>query len=175
MIEFKKGNLFDADVEALVNAVNTVGVMGKGIALQFSRQFPEILPIYESACQDGTLVVGQVQTIRLTLRAGMTGPTYVVNFPTKKHWKGDSKIEYVETGLQSLREAIEKHGMTSIAVPPLGCGLGGLEWADVRQRIIEALGDIKNVHVVVFEPTETPAAKPMKPAPPKPNITHRND
>lgn len=171
MIEFTKGNLFEADVEALVNTVNTVGVMGKGIALQFSRQFPEIMPIYEGACHDGSLVVGTVQAIRLALLAGMGGPSFVINFPTKKHWKGDSKIEYVESGLRSLRAEIEKHGITSIAVPPLGCGLGGLEWADVRKRIIEVLGDLKHVRIVVFEPAGTPAAKAMKPASAKPKMT----
>ncbi len=171
MIEFTKGNLFEADVEALVNTVNTVGVMGKGIALQFSRQFPEIMPVYEAACKDGSLVVGTVQTIRLALLAGMGGPSYVINFPTKKHWKGDSKIEYVESGLRSLRAEIEKYGIKSIAVPPLGCGLGGLDWADVRQRIIETLGDMPNVRIKVFEPAGTPAAKEMKPASAKPKMT----
>ena len=171
MIEFTSGNLFESNAQALVNTVNTVGVMGKGIALQFSRQFPEIMPIYESACQDGTLVVGQVQTIRLSLLPGMTGPTYIINFPTKKHWKGDSKIEYIETGLESLRSEIEKYGITSIAVPPLGCGLGGLHWRDVRKKIVESLGNLTNVRVVVFEPTGTPDAKEMKPATVEPKLT----
>jgi O-acetyl-ADP-ribose deacetylase (regulator of RNase III) len=171
MIEFTQGNLFESDVEALVNTVNTVGVMGKGIALQFSRQFPEIMPVYEAACNDGSLVVGTVQTIRLKLLAGLGGPTYVINFPTKKHWKGDSKIEYVESGLRSLRTEIEKYAIHSIAVPPLGCGLGGLDWHEVRQRIIETLGSLKNVRVVVFEPAGSPAAMQMKPALAKPKMT----
>lgn len=171
MIEFTSGNLFESNVEALVNTVNTVGVMGKGIALQFSRQFPEIMPIYESACKDGTLVVGQVQTIRLSLLPGMTGPAYIINFPTKKHWKGDSKIEYIETGLQSLRTEIEKHGIKSVALPPLGCGLGGLNWGDVRRKIVESLGNLTNVRVVVFEPVGTPEAKAMKPATSRPKMT----
>jgi O-acetyl-ADP-ribose deacetylase (regulator of RNase III) len=171
MIEFTSGNLFEANVEALVNTVNTVGVMGKGIALQFSRQYPEIMPIYESACKDGTLVVGQVQTIRLSLLPGMTGPAYVLNFPTKRHWKGDSKIEYIEGGLQSLRSEIIRHDIKSVAMPPLGCGLGGLSWGAVRGRIVESLGDLTNVRVVVFEPAGTPAAKAMKSAAAKPKMT----
>lgn len=171
MIEFLKGDMFSSTVEALVNTVNTVGVMGKGIALQFSRQFPEIMPIYERACQDGTLIVGQVQTIRVSMLAGMDGPSFVINFPTKKHWKGNSKIEYVETGLQSLRAEIRKYGIRSIAVPPLGCGLGGLDWAEVRQRIVDSLGDLKDVRVVVFEPAGAPAAQAMKPATAKPKMT----
>jgi O-acetyl-ADP-ribose deacetylase (regulator of RNase III) len=171
MIEFTSGNLFESNAEALVNTVNTVGVMGKGIALQFSRQFPEIMPIYESACKAGTLVVGRVQTIRLTLLPGMTGPTYIINFPTKKHWRGDSKIEYIESGLKALRSEIEKLGITSIAVPPLGCGLGGLHWGDVRQKIVESLGNMTNVRVVVFEPSGTPETKRMKPATVEPKLT----
>ena len=171
MIEFSSGNLFEADVEALVNTVNTVGVMGKGIALQFSRHFPEIMPIYESACQNGTLIVGQVQTIRLSVLPGMSGPAYVINFPTKKHWKGDSKIEYIEKGLHSLCEEIIRLGIRSIAMPPLGCGLGGLRWADVRRRIVESLGNLTNVRVVVFEPVGTPEAKAMRPATARPKMT----
>lgn len=171
MIEFKRGNLFEAEVDALVNTVNTVGVMGKGIALQFSRHFPEIMPQYEAACKDGTLTVGTVQTIKLPLLAGMSGPRYVINFPTKKHWKGNSKIEYVETGLEALGAEIEKLGIKSIAIPPLGCGLGGLSWGDVRNRIVNALGDLNDVQVLVFEPAGKPEAKVMKAAAATPRMT----
>ena len=171
MIEFTKGNLFEANVEALVNTVNTVGVMGKGLALQFSRQFPEIMPAYEAACKDGSLIVGTVQTIRLEMLSGLGGPSYVINFPTKKHWKGDSKIEYVESGLRSLRAEIEKYAIRSIALPPLGCGLGGLDWSEVRQRIIETLSDLENVRILVFEPAGTPDPKQMKPVSAKPKMT----
>lgn len=171
MLEFARGNIFEADVQALVNTVNTVGVMGKGIALQFSRQFPEIMPIYEAACKSGSLVVGTVQTIPLSRLTGMSGPQFIINFPTKKHWKGNSKLEYIESGLQSLRDEIAKHGITSIAVPPLGCGLGGLEWSDVRKLIVDSLADIRDVRVVVYEPAGTPAAKTMKAAAKKPKMT----
>ena len=171
MLEFTQGNLFEAEVDALVNTVNTVGVMGKGIALQFSRQFPEILPLYEEACKNGKLTVGKVQTIQLSLLTGMNGPRFIINFPTKKHWKGDSKIEYIESGLLSLRDELQKNGIKSVAVPPLGCGLGGLNWRDVRTKIIESLGDLMDVRIVVFEPAGTPAAKTMKAAPTKPKMT----
>jgi O-acetyl-ADP-ribose deacetylase (regulator of RNase III) len=171
MLEIIKGNLFKADVEALVNTVNTVGVMGKGIALQFSRQFPEIVPTYEAACRDGSLTIGKVQTIPLSLLSGVSGPHYIINFPTKKHWKGNSKLEYIESGLSALRTEIERLQIKSIAVPPLGCGLGGLNWNDVRQKIIELLGDIKDVKVVVFEPAGTPAANTMKAVTTKPKMT----
>jgi len=171
VLEFARGNLFEADVQALVNTVNTVGVMGKGIALQFSRQFPEIVPIYEAACKAGSLVVGAVQTIRLSLLTGMDGPEYIINFPTKKHWKGDSKLEYIEAGLQSLREELKNNEIKSIAIPPLGCGLGGLEWPEVRKLIVDELSDLHDVRVVVYEPTGTPAAKAMKAVATKPKMT----
>jgi O-acetyl-ADP-ribose deacetylase (regulator of RNase III) len=171
VLEFAKGNLFEADVQALVNTVNTVGVMGKGIALQFSRQFPEIIRPYQAACKSGSLVVGRVQTIQLSRLKGMSGPEYVINFPTKKHWKGDSKIEYIDSGLQSLRSEIERLGLKSIAIPPLGCGLGGLDWTDVRRRIFDALADMDDVHIQVYEPAGAPSAKAMKPASKIPKMT----
>lgn len=171
MLEFKRGNLFEAEVEALVNTVNTVGVMGKGIALQFSRQYPEIMPLYQAACQDGTLRIGTVQTIKLPVLSGMSGPRYVINFPTKQHWKGNSKIEFIESGLKALRAEIEKLGLTSIAVPPLGCGLGGLHWGDVGRHIVEALGDLADVRVLVFEPVGAPSAKSMKATQTRPKMT----
>ena len=171
MMDFKRGNLFEAEVEALVNTVNTVGVMGKGIALQFSRSFPEIMQPYKEACKSGTLTVGTVQTVPLPLLQGMTGPKYVINFPTKKHWKGDSKIEFVESGLKALREEIERLHIKSIAIPPLGCGLGGLNWNTVRREIEKALGDISDVQILVFEPTGKPPAAAMKSATKKPKMT----
>jgi O-acetyl-ADP-ribose deacetylase (regulator of RNase III) len=171
MLEFTRGNLFEADVEALVNTVNTVGVMGKGIALQFSKSFPEIVPAYKDACKSGELVTGKVQVIVLPLLSGMQGTRYVINFPTKKHWRGDSKIEFIQSGLQSLREEIEQRQIKSIAIPPLGCGLGGLNWSDVRREIEAALSDIADVQVVVYEPAGAPAAKAMANKTPKPKMT----
>ena len=171
MLEFTRGNLFEAEVEALVNTVNTVGVMGKGIALQFSKSFPEIVPAYKDACKSGELVTGKVQVIELPLLAGMQGPKYVINFPTKKHWRGDSKIEFIQTGLQSLREEIAQRQIKSIAIPPLGCGLGGLQWGDVRREIESALSDVADVQIVVYEPAGKPAAKAMKTKTTKPKMT----
>ena len=123
MITFIKGNLFEAEAEALVNTVNTVGVMGKGIALQFSRAFPEIVQPYKQACESGELAIGRVFTVRLSM---LDGPKYVINFPTRKHWKGSSKIEFIRSGLESLKQEIDRLGIKSVAIPPLGCGLGGL-------------------------------------------------
>lgn len=171
MLEFTRGNLFEAEVEALVNTVNTVGVMGKGIALQFSRSFPEIMQPYREACEAGTLTVGNVLTVQLPLLKGMAGPRYVINLPTKQHWKGSSKIEFVESGLKALRDEIERLEIKSIAIPPLGCGLGGLNWSDVRHQIELAFADISDVQVLVYEPAGKPAATSMKSAPKKPKMT----
>ncbi len=168
MITFVKGNLFQADVEALVNTVNTVGVMGKGVALQFSRSFPEIIKPYEIACRSGELVVGRVQTIELSM---LEGPRYVINFPTKKHWKGNSKLEYVELGLVSLVDEIQRLRIKSIAIPPLGCGLGGLNWSDVKARIELALQELHDVQILVYEPAGTPNATTMKTSTKKPAMS----
>ena len=171
MLEFTRGNLLEANAEALVNTVNTVGVMGKGIALQFCKSFPEILPSYKDACQSGELVVGTVQVIELPLLAGMKGPKYVVNFPTKEHWRGNSKIEFIQLGLQSLRREIETRQIKSIAIPPLGCGLGGLNWSDVRYEIETALSTVADVQIIVYEPVGAPAAAAMKSRTTKPKMT----
>ncbi len=171
MIEFVKGNLFDAEVDALVNTVNTVGVMGKGIALQFSREYPEIMKPYEDACKSGELQVGSVFTVALKT---LTGPKYVINFPTKKHWKGDSKLEYIQTGLASLRSEIERLNIKSIAVPPLGCGLGGLGWSQVKNEIETVLKSLLNVRILVFEPVGKPDASKMAVVSKTPNLTTVN-
>ena len=171
MLEFTRGNLFEAEVEALVNTVNTVGVMGKGIALQFSKTFPEIVRAYKDACKSGELVVGEVQVIELPLLPGMRGTRYVINFPTKQHWRGNSKIEFIQNGLQSLRSEIASRKIKSIAIPPLGCGLGGLNWPDVRHEIEVALSDVVDVQIMVYEPAGAPAAKAMQNRTPKPKMT----
>jgi O-acetyl-ADP-ribose deacetylase (regulator of RNase III) len=119
MIYKVHGNLLDANTEALVNTVNTVGVMGRGIALQVSRAFPEVLPPYERACEEKRLKPGTVLTVDLNR---LHGPRYIINVPTKRHWKGASKIEDIESGLAALAEEIVRLGLTSIAIPPLGCG-----------------------------------------------------
>ena len=134
MIEFTQGNLFDSHADALVNPVNTVGVMGKGLALQFKKLFPEIMSPYKQACDADDLIVGSVQTIRLQHLDDLGAPRFVINFPTKQHWRNSSRIEFVQTGLQALKNEIATREIESVAVPPLGCGLGGLAWTDVRSR-----------------------------------------
>ncbi|WP_244406181.1 type II toxin-antitoxin system antitoxin DNA ADP-ribosyl glycohydrolase DarG [Methylocella silvestris] len=155
MIEFITGDILRADVEALVNTVNCVGIMGRGIALQFKNDFPENFKAYEAACkreevQPGEMFVFETRT--------MTNPKFIINFPTKRHWRGKSRMEDIDSGLKALVEEIRVRGIRSIAIPPLGSGLGGLNWADVRPRIVEALRSLNDLKVMVFEPNSAPVA-----------------
>lgn len=168
MIKLVTGNLLDADVEAVVNTVNTVGVMGKGIALQFKRAFPENFRAYERACKHGEITLGRVFVHD---NQSLHGPRFVINFPTKSHWKGSSRLEDIRTGLRSLTETIKNLGIKSIAVPPLGCGLGGLSWNDVRPMIEKALEPLSGVQVLLYEPAGAPAAAQMKTATTRPQMT----
>jgi O-acetyl-ADP-ribose deacetylase (regulator of RNase III) len=154
MIEFTKGDLLTAEVEALVNTVNCVGIMGRGVALQFKERFPANFKAYETACrleevQPGRMFVYETGTL--------TNPKYIINFPTKRHWRGKSRMEDIDSGLRALESEIRNRGIKSIAIPPLGSGLGGLEWLDVRPRIEAALRDFNDLRVLVFEPNSTPA------------------
>lgn len=150
MMRFTQGNLLDARVDAVVNTVNTVGVMGKGIALMFKERFPENFSAYEAACR-----AGEVQVGRMFVQAGveLDGPRWIVNFPTKKHWRQPTQLEWIDSGLADLKLVIQAKKIRSIALPPLGCGNGGLDWHDVRPRIEAALGDLAGVEIVVYEPT----------------------
>lgn len=151
MIRYTQGNLLDADTEALVNTVNTVGVMGKGIALMFKEAFPENFKAYEAACRRKDVELGRMF---VTERNELLGPKWIINFPTKGHWRYPSKISWIEEGLQDLRRVIEDKKIRSIALPPLGSGQGGLDWQDVRARLEQALANIPDVEIVVYEPTE---------------------
>ncbi len=133
-IETGKGNLLTADVEALVNPVNTKGVMGKGLALQFKKAFPENFAEYERACRAGEVTTGRVHVV-----PRLASPRYIINFPTKNHWRQPSKLDYVREGMKDLLEHIQRLGIRSVAMPPLGCGNGGLDWRVVRPVIIDAL------------------------------------
>ncbi|MBP0614083.1 type II toxin-antitoxin system antitoxin DNA ADP-ribosyl glycohydrolase DarG [Jiella mangrovi] len=153
MITFAQGNLLDSPAEALVNTVNTVGVMGKGIALMFKEAFPANFREYSAACKKGEVEVGKVF---VTERSDfVNGPRWVVNFPTKKHWRHPSKMEWIEEGLNDLRRFLVEHKVRSVALPPLGSGNGGLDWSRVRPKIETALGSLPDVEVIVFEPTGT--------------------
>jgi O-acetyl-ADP-ribose deacetylase (regulator of RNase III) len=151
MIRLIEGNLLEADVEAIVNTVNTVGVMGKGIALMFKEAFPENFRQYAAACKRGEVVIGKMF---VTHRAELVGPRWIINFPTKQHWRGPSHLDWIATGLLDLRRVIVENGIRSIALPPIGTGNGGLEWHDVRKLIAEALDSLEGVDVIAFKPSD---------------------
>lgn len=150
MIRYTTGNLLEADVEALVNTVNTVGIMGKGIALMFKEAFPENFRAYEKACKAGEVEIGRMF---VTEREDLMGPRWIINFPTKQHWRSKTRIEWIDEGLLDLKCVIREKGIRSIAMPPLGTGNGGLSWVVVKPRIEETLSDLDGVEVLVFEPT----------------------
>jgi len=165
-IERGKGNLLTADVDALVNPVNTEGVMGKGLALQFKKAFPENFASYERACKAGEVKTGQMHIVQR-----LASPRFIINFPTKRHWRLPSKLEYVRDGLRDLVAQVKLLKIGSIAVPPLGCGNGGLEWSAVRPLIVEAFASAPDVRVVLFEPADAPAADQIIDRRTKPGMT----
>ncbi len=159
MIELKQGDILRADAEALVNTVNCVGVMGRGIALQFKKAFPEsYFKDYKAACDRKELQPGKMLVHDLHR---LHNPRYVIDFPTKRHWKGKSRMEDIEAGLQTLLEEIRSRNIKSIAIPPLGSGLGGLDWEEVRAKIEEAFQEVDDVQVLLYEPKGAPPAKKM--------------
>jgi O-acetyl-ADP-ribose deacetylase (regulator of RNase III) len=149
MITYVTGNLLKSEAEAWVNAVNCVGVMGKGIALQFKRAFPENFRSYQQACRDGLVRPGKMFTFR---NGPSKNPRYIINFPTKRHWREKSKMEYIQNGLEAMVEEICKLGIRSVAVPPLGCGNGGLDWEEVRSLLERTFSRIPEVQVFVYCP-----------------------
>jgi O-acetyl-ADP-ribose deacetylase (regulator of RNase III) len=165
MFEAAKGNLLNAPVEALVNTVNTEGVMGKGIALQFKQAYPQMFRAYQNACEMGSVKLGKVHVYDMGGLVG--GPRWIINFPTKGHWRSRSRIVDIEAGLQDLVDTIKRLNIHSIAIPPLGCGHGGLDWADIRPLIESKLSVLPDVKILIFAPGETPAAVNM------PNRTER--
>ena len=165
MIEAARGNLLEAPVEALVNTVNTKGVMGRGIALQFKQAYPEMFRTYERACGHGEVQLGKMHVFDLGGLVG--GPRWIINFPTKGDWRKPSRLRDVQEGLQDLVAIIRKMHIRSIALPPLGCGNGGLNWDDVRPVIEDALAEVPEVRVLLFGPTGAPEAAAM------PNRTER--
>ncbi|WP_042693662.1 macro domain-containing protein [Azospirillum sp. B506] len=153
MIRYTTGDILAADAEALVNTVNCVGIMGRGIALQFKNTFPQNFKAYEAACareevQPGRMFVYETGT--------MTNPKFIINFPTKRHWRGKSRMEDIDAGLEALLMEIRRRGIRSIAIPPLGAGLGGLDWSEVRPRIEAALNGLSEVDILVFQPNGAP-------------------
>ena len=158
MIEYKTGDIITEDAEALINTVNCVGVMGRGIALQFKKAFPENFNAYEAACRRGEVQPGRMFVSDM---GGLTNPRFIINFPTKRHWRGKSRMEDIEAGLEALVKEIKGRGIKSVAIPPLGSGLGGLEWSEVKQRIKTTLADMDDVKIVVYEPQGAPPTEKM--------------
>ena len=158
MIQLTQGNLLESDAEALVNTVNCVGVMGKGIALQFKQKFPDNFAAYERACRHKEVQTGRMFTVPT---GRLINPRFIINFPTKNHWKGKSRIEDIESGLQALVEEVKKLGIQSIAVPPLGCGNGGLNWNEVRPLIEAAFSQLPGVQVALYAPASQPKSEAM--------------
>lgn len=151
MISYTTGDLLSSKAQALVNTVNTVGVMGKGIALHFKEMFPYNFTVYAEACKRGELEPGKMLVVKDSNLA--LGERLVINFPTKVHWRQPSKYEYIEDGLQDLVRVIREYGITSIAIPPLGCGNGGLDWAVVKEMINKVLSPLDGIEITVYEPS----------------------
>jgi O-acetyl-ADP-ribose deacetylase (regulator of RNase III) len=168
MIKYIKGNLLDAKVDALVNTVNTVGVMGKGIALQFRKAFSKNYTAYTKAVKRGEIKIGEMFVFE---QGEFSGPHFIINFPTKEHWKSKSKLEDIESGLSDLIDIIKKYQIRSIAIPPLGCGNGGLDWNAVRPLIENAATLLPEVSFIVYPPQDAPAPETMKDVSTRPNWT----
>lgn len=148
MIEEASGDLFAANVDALVNAVNTVGVMGKGLALAFKKKYPDNFAAYRRACNAGELNPGKV----FIFDRGDQSPRWIISFPTKRHWRDASRIGDIRDGLVDLVKEVRARRIESVAMPALGCGLGGLAWNDVRPLIVEACERLPDVRFLVFAP-----------------------
>lgn len=148
MVEYAQGDILRADAEALVNTVNCVGVMGRGVALHFKRAYPENYRAYAAACKRGEVEPGRM----FVYDTGGRSPRLIVNFPTKRHWRGKSRIEYIEQGMHALVREIREREIHSIAIPPLGSGLGGLDWQQVRPLIERALAQVPQVRAILYEP-----------------------
>jgi O-acetyl-ADP-ribose deacetylase (regulator of RNase III) len=161
MIDYEQGDILKADAEALVNTVNCVGVMGRGIALHFKRAYPANFKAYAAACKRGDVQPGRM----FVHDTGQVAPRWIINFPTKRHWRGKSRIEDVQSGMSALVQEIQVRGIRSVAIPPLGSGLGGLAWGDVRPVIESALAAVPDVRAIIYEPGGRSEAAPTTPAP----------
>jgi len=151
MIEYKNGNILKENVDAIVNTVNCVGVMGRGLALQFKKAYPVNFKSYADACTKGEVQPGRMFVFATEQ---LIHPRFIINFPTKRHWRDKSRMDDIKSGLQELVKVIYDNNIYSIAIPPLGSGLGGLNWKEVKQNLEEALQPLKDVRVIIFEPWE---------------------
>lgn len=147
-MKFVQGDLFASGAEAIINPVNCVGVMGKGLALAFKQRHPANFRAYKQACDTGELKPGRL----LIVETGQMQPRLIINFPTKRHWRAKSRLDDVAAGLRTLKSEVQRHRISSLAIPALGAGLGGLDWAEVRAAIELELAGLENVQIMVFEP-----------------------
>jgi O-acetyl-ADP-ribose deacetylase (regulator of RNase III) len=168
MIELTTGDILKDDSEAIVNTVNCVGIMGRGIALQFKNAWPENFKAYEVACKREEVQPGRMFVFDTEQ---LTSPRYIINFPTKRHWRGKSRMQDIDSGLTALVAEVQQRGIRSIAIPPLGSGLGGLEWTDVLPRIEQAMQSLPEVRVRIYEPKGAPQADKMHHSREVPNMT----
>lgn len=151
MIKYITGNILDSEAQALVNTVNTDGVMGKGIALQFKKAFPNNYKQYKIACKEGNIDIGKLficEDINI-----YSGRKLIINFPTKKSWRKPSEYSFIESGLNDLINLINDHNIKSIAIPPLGAGNGGLEWSVVKNIIEKKMSNL-DIDIYVYEPND---------------------
>jgi len=151
LMKFLKGDLFESNADALVNTVNTVGVMGKGVAFQFKKLFPHNYNIYKKRCESKDFQIGDLLLVED--ENILTGKKLIINFPTKKHWRHPSKYEYIQIGLEKLKTVIIERNIKSIAIPPLGSGNGGLKWDRVKEMMIKALDNL-NTEIYIYEPNK---------------------
>lgn len=158
VITLTTGDILKAETEALVNTVNCVGIMGRGVALQFKKAYPANFKAYEAACRRDEVQPGRMFVFET---GKLTSPRYIINFPTKRHWRGNTRLEDIDAGLEALVSEIKRLNIQSIAIPPLGCGLGGRKWSEVKPRIQKALEAVPNVHAVVYQPDGAPDAASM--------------
>ena len=169
MIEYRQGNLLACDAEAIVNTVNCAGVMGRGIALQFKKNFPENNDYYEAACKRNEVIPGKMLVYDTN---SLFNPQFIINFPTKRHWRGASRIGDIEAGLVDLMGVIQARNISTIAVPPLGCGLGGLDWGAVKNLMESTFKKADNVSFIIYEPNGAPPALEMAKSRTVPKMTN---
>ena len=150
MIKYITGNILESNAEALINTVNIVGVMGKGIALQFKKAYHNNYKAYVEACKRNEIEIGSLFVVKDSNLN--SGEKYIINFPTKKDWRKPSEYSFIETGLDDLIRVLKKYKIQSVAIPPLGAGNGGLEWEKVKRIIEQKLGKLE-IEIIVYEPT----------------------
>jgi len=167
-IKHTVGDLLEQRVDAIVNTVNTVGIMGKGIALQFKRKWPANAKAYEAACKREEVVPGKMFVFD---NGGLIEPKFIINFPTKRHWRHPSRMSDIDAGLVDLIAQVKRLGIRSIAIPPLGCGNGGLDWNEVRHRIEAAFTRLPEVDVRLFAPSDIEGIRKLVPEANKPKMT----